>query len=130
MGSALAEAFVRAGFEVYAVDPLVSGENFSLKGVIVEPNLLMMVKAMVTPRRILLMVTAGDPVDSVIEELVPHLDAGDIIIDGGNSKFTDTIRRATRAKNLGLTSSPLSFLYSQCEAMPQFARRSISTVLI
>ena len=102
MGSALAEAFVRAGFEVYAVDPLVSGKNFSLKGVIVEPNLLMMVKAMVTPRRILLMVTAGDPVDRAIEELVPYLDAGDIIIDGGNSKFTDTIRRATRAKNLGL----------------------------
>ena len=102
MGSALAEAFVRAGFEVHAVDPVVSKKIFSLKGVIVEPNLLMMVKAMVTPRRILLMVTAGDPVDRAIEELVPYLDAGDIIIDGGNSKFTDTIRRATRAKNLGL----------------------------
>lgn len=101
MGSALAEAFVRADFEVYGVDPAVSGKHFSLEGVIVEPNLMMMVRAMATPRRILLMVTAGDPVDSVIEELAPYLDVGDIIIDGGNSNFIDTMRRAASAKNLG-----------------------------
>ena len=101
MGSALAEAFLHADYEVYAVDPAVSGKHFSLKNVIVEPNLLMMVKAMPTPRRILLMITAGDPVDSAIEELVSYLDEGDIIIDGGNSNFSDTIRRATRVEGLG-----------------------------
>src|SRR3954465_473449 len=45
------------------------------------------------PRRIVIMVKAGAPVDGVISELVPLLDAGDIIIDGGNSYFEDTRRR-------------------------------------
>src|SRR5262245_56984929 len=46
------------------------------------------------PRKILLMVKAGAPVDAVIEELKPYLLSGDVIIDGGNSLFTDTERRA------------------------------------
>src|SRR5271166_5273021 len=50
--------------------------------------------ALAKPRAILIMVQAGKPADDVIEELLPHLEAGDIIIDGGNSLFTDTNRRA------------------------------------
>ena len=46
-----------------------------------------------SPRKIMIMVKAGAPVDAVIESLVPHLDAGDIIIDGGNSLYSDTERR-------------------------------------
>ena len=46
-----------------------------------------------SPRKIMLMVKAGTPVDSFIEQLTPYLDAGDIIIDGGNSLYTDTQRR-------------------------------------
>ena len=46
------------------------------------------------PRRIMLMVKAGQPVDDFIELLLPHLAAGDLIIDGGNSHFPDTIRRS------------------------------------
>jgi 6-phosphogluconate dehydrogenase len=46
------------------------------------------------PRRVLMMVPAGAPVDSVIAHLRPHLDEGDILIDGGNSLFTDTDRRS------------------------------------
>jgi 6-phosphogluconate dehydrogenase len=45
------------------------------------------------PRRVMLMVKAGDSVDQMIEHLLPHLEAGDIIIDGGNSLFTDSNRR-------------------------------------
>jgi 6-phosphogluconate dehydrogenase len=45
------------------------------------------------PRRILIMVKAGKPVDAVVDQLKPHLQAGDIVIDGGNSLFTDTERR-------------------------------------
>ena len=45
------------------------------------------------PRKVMLMVKAGKPVDEFIELLVPHLEAGDILIDGGNSPFSDTIRR-------------------------------------
>ncbi len=46
------------------------------------------------PRRILLMVKAGAPVDAVVEDLAPFLEDGDILIDGGNSFFQDTERRA------------------------------------
>jgi 6-phosphogluconate dehydrogenase len=46
------------------------------------------------PRAVMLMVKAGGPVDAVIEEVTPLLEAGDIIVDGGNSHFTDTDRRA------------------------------------
>jgi 6-phosphogluconate dehydrogenase len=45
------------------------------------------------PRRVMLMVKAGDTVDKMIEQLIPHLEKGDIVIDGGNSLFTDSNRR-------------------------------------
>ena len=51
------------------------------------------VKGLESPRRIMLLVPAGAPVDVVIEKLLPHVEAGDLIIDGGNSYFTDTDRR-------------------------------------
>src|SRR5271168_2292487 len=51
------------------------------------------VAALARPRPIIILVKAGKPVDDVIDELAPHLDKGDIIIDGGNSLFTDTNRR-------------------------------------
>ena len=54
------------------------------------------------PRRIMLMVKAGEPVDEFIDLLLPHLEEGDIIIDGGNSLFTDTIRRCETLKVKGI----------------------------
>ena len=53
------------------------------------------------PRKILLMVKAGKPVDDLIEQLIPLLDGGDIIIDGGNSHFPDTIRRTDYVEEKG-----------------------------
>jgi 6-phosphogluconate dehydrogenase len=50
------------------------------------------------PRVVWLMVPAGAPVDDTLDRLEPHLAAGDIVIDGGNSNFRDTIRRATRLR--------------------------------
>lgn len=55
-----------------------------------------------TPRRVMLMVKAGKPVDDFIELLIPHLEKGDIIIDGGNSHFPDTIRRTKYLEEKGL----------------------------
>ncbi|MDD3867135.1 MAG: decarboxylating NADP(+)-dependent phosphogluconate dehydrogenase [Eubacteriales bacterium] len=55
-----------------------------------------------TPRKIMLMVKAGQPVDQLIEQLIPLLDAGDVIIDGGNSHFPDTIRRTRHVEAAGL----------------------------
>jgi 6-phosphogluconate dehydrogenase len=54
------------------------------------------------PRKVMLLVKAGKAVDDFIELLIPHLEAGDIIIDGGNSHFPDTIRRAAYVESKGL----------------------------
>src|SRR4029453_14283181 len=54
------------------------------------------------PRRILIMVKAGAPVDAVIKELRPNLQSDDIIIDGGNSLFTDTERRVKELEGTGI----------------------------
>jgi 6-phosphogluconate dehydrogenase len=54
------------------------------------------------PRAIIVMVKAGPPTDAVIDELTPLLDAGDIIVDCGNSHFTDTRRRETALREAGL----------------------------
>lgn len=54
------------------------------------------------PRRVMLMVKAGAPVDEFIDKLLPHLEPGDIIIDGGNSFFKDTIRRTKYVESKGL----------------------------
>jgi 6-phosphogluconate dehydrogenase len=54
------------------------------------------------PRRVMLMVQAGKPVDDFIELLLPHLEAGDIIIDGGNSNYNDSIHRTAYVESKGL----------------------------
>ncbi|MGM0877042.1 MAG: decarboxylating NADP(+)-dependent phosphogluconate dehydrogenase [Bacillota bacterium] len=60
------------------------------------------VQSLETPRKIFLMVTAGKPIDSVIGSLVPFLEAGDIIMDGGNSHYEDTARRYDELKFKGI----------------------------
>ncbi|MCM8768002.1 MAG: NAD(P)-binding domain-containing protein, partial [Candidatus Omnitrophica bacterium] len=54
------------------------------------------------PRKIMLMVKEGQPVDDFISKLVPILDKGDLIIDGGNSFFKDTIRRSNQLSEKGI----------------------------
>lgn len=61
-----------------------------------------LVQSLKAPRKIMLMVKAGKAVDSLIDELVPHLEPGDIIIDGGNTHFPDTNRRAAYLESKGL----------------------------
>lgn len=58
-------------------------------------------KALKRPRKIMLMVKAGDPVDEFINLCLPHMEPGDLIIDGGNSLFTDTNRRTKFLKDKG-----------------------------
>ena len=66
------------------------GKGLPLTGV---DNVADFVAGLELPRKIMLLVPAGEAVDSVIDDLLPHLDKGDLIIDGGNSHFTDTERR-------------------------------------
>ena len=63
------------------------------KSIVGCPTLEEMVAQLKKPRRVMLMVKAGRPVDAVIDSLLPLLDQGDIIIDGGNSYYVDTERR-------------------------------------
>ena len=53
------------------------------------------------PRKIMIMVRAGSAVDEMIDTLLPHLEKGDIIIDGGNTHFTDTNRRTAKVESMG-----------------------------
>lgn len=72
-------------------------EEAANKGTVVKGvnDLGMMMAALKRPRKIMMLVPAGPPVDSVINNLLPFLEKGDIIIDGGNSYYKDTLRRVT-----------------------------------
>jgi 6-phosphogluconate dehydrogenase len=72
------------------------------KTIICAHSLEEMVSLLKRPRKIMLMVKAGKPVDDFIQELMPLLEPGDIIIDGGNSHFPDTIRRTRELEAKGL----------------------------
>ncbi len=71
------------------------------KKIVGEHTLEGFVKSLASPRKVMIMVKAGGPVDAVIESLIPLLDKGDIIIDGGNSLYTDTERRDAWLGDLG-----------------------------
>lgn len=86
---------------VTKVDDFVANEAKGTK-VIAAHSIEEMVDVLKRPRRIMLMVKAGPPVDEFIDELLPHLEPGDIIIDGGNSLFTDTVRRLEYVESKGL----------------------------
>jgi 6-phosphogluconate dehydrogenase len=105
MGRGLAQALARAGLDVHAFEPLATNGVDVPGGVALDSDLASMIAQLRPPRRVLLMVTAGDPVDSMIAQLTPLLDPGDIVIDGGNSHFQDTERRFQ-----GLASNGLRYL--------------------
>jgi 6-phosphogluconate dehydrogenase len=96
------------GFTVAAFNRTVSKVdeflNKEAKGtnVLGAHSILEMVQMLKKPRRVMLMVKAGKPVDEFIEQLLPHLEPGDIIIDGGNSLFEDTARRVKYVESKGL----------------------------
>jgi 6-phosphogluconate dehydrogenase len=83
------------------VDDFVDG---SAKGtqVVGTHSLEELVSVLERPRRVMLLVQAGRPVDDLIAALIPLLEAGDIIIDGGNSNYRDTIRRTREVEEQGL----------------------------
>lgn len=72
------------------------------KNIIGASTLEEFVGSIATPRKILMMVKAGETTDSVIQSLLPHLESGDILIDGGNTFFEDTNRRTAELKASGI----------------------------
>ncbi|MGE4586038.1 MAG: decarboxylating NADP(+)-dependent phosphogluconate dehydrogenase [Mangrovibacterium sp.] len=86
---------------VEKVDKFVNGRGAGKK-FIGAHSIAELVASLEKPRKVMMLVKAGKPVDDFIEKLIPHLDKGDIIIDGGNSHFPDTIRRAQYVESKGL----------------------------
>jgi 6-phosphogluconate dehydrogenase len=85
---------------VEKVDRFTNGRAKGKK-IIGTHSLKELVQSLKSPRRVMLMVKAGKPVDEFIEMLLPYLSQGDIIIDGGNSHFADTIRRTKYVEGKG-----------------------------
>jgi len=100
MGSNLVLNMERHGFPVTGYDLDQQKTNAFLKGAAAGKNILgadsptSLMNVLEKPRRVLLMVPAGDAVDSAIAHLKPYLEPGDILMDGGNSYFLDTERRS------------------------------------
>ena len=96
------------GFTVVAHNRTVSKISEFINGeasgtnVIGAHSIQEMIANLKKPRRVMLLVKAGQAVDDFIEKLIPHLDSGDIIIDGGNSLFQDTMRRTSYVESRGL----------------------------
>lgn len=86
---------------VAKVDKFISGRGAG-KNFIGAHSIEELVKSLERPRKVMLLVKAGDAVDNFIEQIIPHLEPGDIIIDGGNTHFPDTIRRTSYVESKGL----------------------------
>ncbi|HQC62635.1 MAG TPA: decarboxylating NADP(+)-dependent phosphogluconate dehydrogenase [Candidatus Marinimicrobia bacterium] len=107
MGENLVLNMERHGFTVAVfnrtvekVDKFLAGRGKG-KNIIGTHSIPEFIASLKKPRKIMLMVKAGQPVDDFIELLIPHLEKGDIIIDGGNSHFPDTIRRTKYLEEKG-----------------------------
>jgi len=87
---------------VSKVDDFLNGAAQGRSTVLGAHSLEEMVSLLKTPRKVMVMVKAGKAVDDFIELLLPHLEPGDLIIDGGNSHFPDTIRRTKYLESKGL----------------------------
>ena len=85
---------------VSKVDDFINGRAKG-KNIIGCHSIEQLVESLAKPRKIMLMVKAGQAVDDFVELLLPHLENGDIIIDGGNSHFPDTIRRTALVESKG-----------------------------
>jgi 6-phosphogluconate dehydrogenase len=108
MGANLARNFARNGFvtavhnRTYSKTESLINEHGGDGDFVAAESVQEFVASLATPRKIIIMVKAGEPTDAVIDELVPLLDDGDILVDGGNALFTDTRRREEAVRDKGI----------------------------
>jgi len=97
MGANMVRRLLQGGHQVQVFDRSVAAaQELEKEGAKAQGDLASLVAALPAPRVIWMMIPAGPPVDETIEQLRPHLRAGDVLIDGGNTRFTDTIERGKR----------------------------------
>ena len=102
MGANMVIRAMKAGHDCHVFDTHAEAvKDLTAKGAKGSTDLSAFVSGLDKPRAVWMMVPAG-AVDAVIAELVPHLEAGDILIDGGNSYYHDDIRRAGALKDKGI----------------------------
>ena len=103
MGANMTERLVLGGHKVITYDRSAEAiQRVVDKGAVGAHSLADFVKQLSLPRAVWLMVPSGDPVDQTMDQLLPSLAKGDIIIDGGNSNYQDSIRRAEKMKAYGM----------------------------
>jgi len=101
MGAGLAQQAAEKGYPVVGLD-LRARPELETTNLRVVTSQAELVAQLDRPRKVFVYIPAGAAVDHIIDELSGHLDAGDIIVDGGNSYWGDSIRRAERLKEKGL----------------------------
>lgn len=96
MGANMAQRLMRGGHELVAFDPKPEARTrLEEKGAEPADSLVTLVAKLQAPRKLWLMVPAGEITEDTLIKLLPLLDAGDTVVDGGNSYYKDTMRRAT-----------------------------------
>jgi 6-phosphogluconate dehydrogenase len=104
MGANMTERLILGGHTVVSYDRSPEAiQRVVDKGASGARSLADIAKQLSSPRSVWLMVPSGDAVDQTIEQLVPILEKGDVIIDGGNSYYKDSMRRAAKLTGLGLS---------------------------
>ncbi len=103
MGANMVERLLRGGHQQvgYDRDP-AAVQRVAGKGASGADSLAALAQELKPPRAVWLMVPAGDPVDQTIEALIPHMSRGDVIVDGCNSNYRDTVLRAAALNREGL----------------------------
>jgi len=103
MGANMSRRLMRAGHEVVAHDLSPDAIRAVVDdGATGAESLRDLARALTAPRAVWLMVPAGEPTDKTIESVSEHLEAGDVVIDGGNSYFKDDVRRAAALREQGI----------------------------
>ncbi len=103
MGFNMAQHLLECGHDLVLFDlSAVAVASLAEKGGLPAASLEELAGMLQSPRFIWLMVPAGDPVDTTLDTLIPLLQPGDIIIDGGNSHYTDSVKRAARLNDKGI----------------------------
>ncbi|MEA2764437.1 MAG: 6-phosphogluconate dehydrogenase [Gemmatimonadaceae bacterium] len=103
MGGNMSERLMKGGHEVVVFDRTpATAQRYVALGATAAPSVAEIPARLKSPRVVWIMVPAGKPVDETIALLLPGLSKGDVIIDGGNSNFHDTMRRAAELAGKGI----------------------------